>query len=99
MASTGVFGTGGAAKANSVICGALAASFSIIAIWEVTRGLRWLNTVIGCWLLIAVFGFDYERSGMVSGFVAGLLMIAMSLVRGTVKQRTGGGWKALLPHT
>ena len=95
-ASPGVLGTSGLAKTNSVICGILAASISIIAIWEVTRGLRWLNTLIGSWLLISVFVFDYQSSGMLSGFLAGIAMIALSLARGTIRHATGGGWKSLL---
>ena len=98
-ASPGVLGTSGLAKINSVACGALAASFSIIAIWEVTRGLRWVNTLIGCWLLLAVFIFDHQTIGVLSGLAAGVAMIAFSLVRGTIRHATGGGWRSLFSRT
>jgi len=96
MASPSVLELGGAAKANSVICGALAASFSVIAIWEVTRGLRWVNLLVGCWLLISAFVFDFRGAAAVAtAIVSGLVMAAMSLIRGPIKQQTGGGWSAL----
>lgn len=94
-ASPSVLDFGGAAKTNSVVCGALAASFAVIAVWEVTRGLRRLNLLIGVWLLPAglIFGFGVEAT--MNTIAVGILIIILSLFRGSIKQQTGGGWTAL----
>ena len=94
-ASAGMFGFDGAVKANAVICGALAATFAIVAIWEVTRGLRWINFAIGIWLLVSLLVFGYETRALVSGLISGVLLIAFSLISGDIKQQTGGGWSVL----
>lgn len=63
MASPSVLGYVGQARTNSTITGALAASFACIAIWGVTRPLRWLNVALGAWLIVAgwVLGFESIR--------------------------------------
>lgn len=94
-ASADVFGFDGAAKANTVICGTLAATFAIVAVWETTRGLRWINFAIGIWLLASLLIFSYEGRALVSILIAGLLLITFSLMRGDIKQQTGGGWSSL----
>jgi hypothetical protein len=94
-ASADVFGIDAAAKANIVICGALAATFAIVAIWEVTRGLRWINFTIGIWLLASLLIFGYEGRVLVSILISGVLLITFSLMKGGVTQQTGGGWSAL----
>ena len=95
MTSPSVLEFGGAAKTNSVICGALAASLAIIAIWEVTRGLRWLNLLIGAWLLIAPWILGFGSEAIINSFVVGILMVILSTFRGSIRQQTGGGWAAL----
>lgn len=94
-ASADVFGFDGAAKANTVICGALAATFAIVAVWETTRGLRWINFANGIWLIASLLIFGYEGWAVVSILVSGVLLITFSLIRGGIKQQTGGGWRAL----
>lgn len=95
MATPSIFGLTGRAKANNVICGALAASFAVIAIWEVTRGLRWINFLIGVWLCVSVFVLGYSRDEVASGLIAGAVLVALSLFKGTVKNQMGGGWSEL----
>lgn len=95
MASPSVLGLGKSAKENSVVCGALAASFAIIAIWEVTRALRRLNSLIGIWLLIAPWFLGLAGEATVNSLGVGILMIVFSMFGGEVKENLGGGWSAL----
>ena len=53
MASPAVLDYADPARANDRIIGPIVASMATIAIWEVTRPLRWVNVVLGAWLLIA----------------------------------------------
>lgn len=95
MASSTILEFDVAAKNNSVICGALAASFAIIAIWEVTRGLRWLNLLIGAWLLIAHWILGFGSEAVINSVVVGILMVIFSTFRGSIRQQMGGGWATL----
>lgn len=96
MAAPSVLQFGGGAKTNSVVCGALSTSFAIMAIWEITRALRWINLSIGGWLVIAPWVFGFQGMEIIVSTIVGLIMMAMSLIRGTIKNRTGGGWTSLL---
>lgn len=96
MASASWLGdAGGAARANSTIVGALAASFACIAIWGATRPLRWVNLVLGLWLVVAGWVLGFEATSAINGNIVGALMAALALVRGEVKEQFGGGWKAV----
>jgi hypothetical protein len=65
-------------------------------VWEVTRGLRWLNVVLGAWLVVAPMLFRYpEATSIVNSLVVGVVVIGLSLVRGTMTERFGGGWRSL----
>lgn len=95
MASPSVLGYAGWARTISTIVGALSASFACIAIWEVTRPLRWANAALGVSLLVAVWALGSESDVATNGTIVGLLMLALALVRGEVKEMYGGGWSSL----
>jgi hypothetical protein len=97
MAAPIVLGYGPPASTNDHIVGPLAASFSIIAISEVTRSLRWLNVPVGAWLLIAPWLLGYGPTPTINSLAVGVLLIGLAFVRGTIEQRYGGGWSSLLP--
>ncbi len=100
MAAPAVLGYGGAARTNDRIVGPIAAAFATIAIWEVTRSVRFVNVALGGWLLLAPWILGHAPAATVNSLVVGALLIGFALVRGTVEQRFGGGWSALLPsHT
>ena len=96
LAAPAVLGYGGPAANNDRIVGPLAATFAIIAIWEVTRGLRWLNLILGGWLLAAPWLLGgYTAGATTSSMAAGVLLAVFSLVRGKIRQEYGGGWPAV----
>lgn len=92
MVAPAVLGYGDPAQTVDRIVGPVAASFAIIAIWEVTRPLRHANLVLGVWLLLAPWVLGYPSTPTVNSMVVGAALIALSRVRGKVEDRYGGGW-------
>ncbi|MGZ8383271.1 MAG: SPW repeat domain-containing protein [Nitrospira sp.] len=61
MASPDVMGYGGSARANNQIVGVWMATFGMIAMSECTRAMRWVNLVLGTWLVMAPFWAGLSR--------------------------------------
>ena len=96
MAAPTILGYGGPGRTNHRIVGPLAVSCAVIALWEVTRPVRWGNFVLGLWLLVAPWLFTDAWAALLNSSLGGLLLMAFALVRGTAEpQRFGGGWSAL----
>lgn len=99
MAAPAVLAYGGTAATNSRIVGPIAATFAITAMWEITRGTRWVNVAAGLWLLIAPWMLGYEHlAPRIDDRIVGFLLVIFALVRGEVKHRYGGGWASLFQH-
>jgi hypothetical protein len=98
MAAPDIVGYGGPARLNDRVVGPLAASFAFIAVWQVTRPLRWLNLALGAWLLLAPWALGYELAPRLNSLVVGLVLVVLAAVSGKVQQRFGGGWASLLSH-
>jgi hypothetical protein len=76
--------------------GPIAASFAVIAWWQATRPTRWVNLPLGLWLLTAPWVLGYAATApTVNSMAVGALLAALSLVKGTVDARFGGGWRAV----
>jgi general stress protein CsbA len=96
MAAPAVLGYTGAARTNDAIIGPLAASFAVIAIWEVTRSVRWVNILFALWLLLAPWVLSYEALvPTINSMTVGIIMAVTAAIRGKITQRYGGGWPAL----
>jgi hypothetical protein len=96
MAAPAVLGYGAPSADNERIFGPLIATFSIIAIWEVTRALRWANVAFGFWLLLAPWVLGAPTTSAVANeMAAGIVVMALSLVKGKIKSHYGGGWTVL----
>ena len=97
MSAPAVLGYGAPAATNDRIVGPVAATFACVAIWEVTRAVRWINLALGIWLLPAPWVLGYESiAATVNALCAGLLLAAMACVRGKMTHRFAGGWAALV---
>ena len=100
MASPGVWGFEDRlrnAANNDHIIGPVVATFAIVAIWEATRNVRWANIPLGVWLLAAPWILGYEETmPIINDMAAGVVVIGLSLVKGRITQRFGGGWRSLL---
>ena len=96
MAAPAVLGYGEPAATSDRVVGPLAASFAVVAVWQVTRPVRWGNLPLGVWLLAAPWLLGYERAAFLNSMAVGAALVACALVRGTVdSRRLGGGWSAL----
>ncbi|MGH2588398.1 MAG: SPW repeat domain-containing protein [Dehalococcoidia bacterium] len=96
MAAPAVLGYGGFAADNGHVIGPLAASFATVAIWQVTRPVRWANLPLGAWLILAPWLFNYERDALINSLVVGLLLMLLASMRSNVDpKRLGGGWSVL----
>lgn len=96
LAAPQVLGYEGLARVNHLILGPIAASFAVIAISEVLRELRWVNLLIGGWLVLSPLLIPHDQVALAVGVTAGMVMAALSVVRGPRKSRLGGGWWAVL---
>jgi uncharacterized membrane protein len=91
MAAPWLFGTTGQAFRFESIFGGLAVVTAFVAWAEVTRLLRVLNVLIGLAVLIAAWAFpDMSMVARLSDLVAGVLLIALSVPRGPIRNRYGG---------
>jgi len=95
MAAPQVLAYGGAAETNDHILGPLIVTFSCSAAFQSVRGLRWVSALLGAWLLIAPFVLGYEREPLLNSLLAGAAVVGLSMIRGPMTQRFGGGWAAL----
>ena len=89
---------------NAHIIGPLIATFSLIAVWECTRNVRFLNLPLAFWLLLAPWILNYENSiATVHDSAVALAIVLLSFVRPRRKHRFGGGWAAVwrsdTPHS
>lgn len=96
MAAPGILHYGTPAAANDRIIGPVAATFAIIAWWEVTRGARWANLPLGLWLVAAPWWLGYaEGVATANNLTVGVLLLGFSFVKGKIQKQYGGGWSAL----
>ncbi len=97
MASPAVMGYAGVARINDRIVGPVIAGIAFVAIWEVTRGLRWLNFLMGAWLVIApMILLSYPLNAIINSYFVGLAVTTLSFAGGKVTGKMGGGWSALM---
>jgi hypothetical protein len=85
-----------------IIC-PLIIAFAITALWELNRNIRYLNVLLGAWLIAAPFVLGFPGSlPKLSVALAGLAVALLSLLPRRVKGKYGGGWKSLFqsapPH-
>ncbi len=87
-----VFGNSGAMANSDHLVGALAVTFAIIAWAEVARPVRFINIPFGLWLVAAPWLLDGAGSALAAAnsVVSGVLLIALSLPRGAVRDSYAG---------
>lgn len=91
-----------AAINNAHITGPVIATFSTIAIWEATRPCRWMSFAGGLWMILAPFVLGHWQSEIQaasSDILAGAAVAVVSLFRGKIEGRYGGGWSVLWKGT
>lgn len=81
----------GAAADNDHLVGSLVVTFSIMALAEVARPLRFVNVVLGLWLVLTPWLVsDYAGASSVASVVAGALLIVLATPRGSIRNHYAG---------
>lgn len=96
LAAPDLLGYDGAARASHLIAGPSAAAIATIAMSEVLRELRWLNLAIGAWLVASPLILPHPTIALVVGVSSGIGLVLLSLVKGPIRHRLGGGWRAAI---
>lgn len=95
MAAPAVLDYGDPARTSDRIVGPIVASVAFVAVWEVARALRWVNAISALWLLLAPWVLGYGPAAAANSLAVGVLLLTLAAVRGSMRQRFGGGWRAL----
>lgn len=96
MISPHLLNLGESASDNDHIIGPIILSFSVIAWWEATRSMRLWNLPFAIWLFAAPWVLGYEsQAALLNDSLAAAFVVSLSLVRGKIEGRYGGGWSAL----
>lgn len=96
MVAPGVFDFNKQIADNAHIAGPLIASFSIIAIWECTRNLRWCNLPVAIWLLAAPWILNYDNTiATLNDYAVAIFLLLLLFVKPKREHRFGGGWPAV----
>jgi hypothetical protein len=96
MFAPSVFGTVGAAADSTHLVGALVVTVAVIAWAEVLRAARFLNVLLGCWIVLAPWVLaGAPRLVRWHDLLVGALLVLLSFRRGPV-QETYGSWQRLI---
>ena len=90
MASPSTLGTVGAAADSSHLVGALIVTFSVIAMGEPARVVRFVNIPLGIWAIVAPWILAGASTfSLVNGLAVGILLVLVSIPRGAIRDRYG----------
>jgi uncharacterized membrane protein len=90
MFSPSYLGIGGMFADNAYIIGAISTVIAVIALGEVARTLRYINVIIGAWMIVSTFTLPGTNwYGIINMAIAGVLFILLSLRRGKIKEKYG----------
>src|SRR5919106_2393319 len=96
MFAPAVFGTQAHAADSDHLIGALIVTISVIVMAEVIRVGRFLNVLLGVWLIIAPWLLGGSpASAKVNDVVVGFAVIALSIPRGLIRERYAN-WNRLI---
>lgn len=85
MAAPHFTSTTGSAAAHSIFFGAIAATIAVMAYAEVLRPVRFLNILVGLWVVASCFILTgYSQLGYFSALLSGLLLILLSVPKGRI---------------
>ena len=90
-----VLGYDGAAATSDRIAGPVMAATAFLAVFAITRGLRWFNLPVGAWLVAAPWLLDFPVEATVSSLVCGVAALALAPIGAPDQSRYGGGWIVL----
>ena len=90
MCSRILFDSTGVAANSDHLIGSLVVTFSIMALSEVGRPLRFVNAIFGVWLILAPLPLTgYSYVGAATSVIAGILLILLALPVGPIRSHYG----------
>ncbi|WP_049972714.1 vitamin K epoxide reductase family protein [Haladaptatus cibarius] len=90
ISSPALLGTVGAAADSSHLVGALVVTFSVIAMGEPVRTVRFLNIPLGIWVIVAPWVLTGSSIvAMWSSVAVGILIVVFSVPRGSIRDQYG----------
>ena len=90
MFAPALFGSEVAAAQSDQVAGALVVTVAVIAAAEVVRAFRFLNVLFGAWIVASGWILSGATAATQwNGIVAGLLIVALALPRGEIRERYG----------
>lgn len=95
MLAPSVLDYGGAAATSDRIAGPVMAATAFLAVFAITRGLRWFNLLVGAWLVAAPWLLNFPVDATVSSMVCGVAALVLAPLGAPDQSRYGGGWIAL----
>jgi uncharacterized membrane protein len=99
MASPAIFGTTGGAADSSQLVGALVVTFSVIAMGEPARVVRFVNVPLGIWIVVAPWILAGAPTLATWNSVAvGIILVIVSIPRGSIRDRYGT-WDDIAEYT
>ena len=96
MAAPDVWHFNSFASNHNHIVGPLIITFASVALWEVNRTVRLFNIVIGFWLIFSPLFLTFSATGQNINIFAGIIIVALSIFKGKIKNNYGGGWRSLM---
>lgn len=98
IASPAVLGYSGAAEFNARAVGPIVVGASLVAAWQLMRPLRWVEAVVGAWLLVVpwILFKWYGATATVNSLAVGLMLVGLAFLGGKTTKNFGGGWVSVL---
>jgi hypothetical protein len=94
MFSPVLFGSEVPAAHSDQVAGALVVTIAVISAAEVVRAFRFVNVLLGAWIVASGWMLSgASAAAQWNGLVAGLLILALSLPRGHIRERYGA-WQS-----
>jgi hypothetical protein len=91
MFAPDVVGTAGRAADSDHLAGALVLTIAVIATAEVIRAVRYVNVLLGAWVIAAPWLLEgMAGNARWAAVIAGAAIVALSWPRGTVRERYAG---------
>jgi nucleoside-diphosphate-sugar epimerase/uncharacterized membrane protein len=88
-----LFGTDAPLYFSDHVVGCLVIMIAVTAMGEVVRPVRFLNVALGVWIAVSPFVLGGgTAAGMTADLAIGLILIGLSLPRGTRSDEHYGGW-------
>lgn len=91
--SCAIFGNAMPLAGSDHLTGVLILTTAVVAWAEVAQPLRFRNILFGLWLIVAPLLLDGGTvAGSLTGVVAGIILVALSLPRGRRSEEHYGSW-------